>query len=72
MKPDITEGTSLVGASDVSLRDAFTGLIASLPLLGILLYFFNRVTAPIEARHNADWELDARHSSEPDDQHTEP
>jgi membrane protease YdiL (CAAX protease family) len=68
LKPDLTEGSSLVGASDIPLKDAFVSLIGSVPMLGLLVYFFNRVTEPIEARHNPERELAWLNSYETDDE----
>jgi|GEM_PF-2209579 len=49
--------TSLVGTEELSATDALRMLALIIPLLGLLLYFFARVTAALQARGNAEREI---------------
>ena len=70
LSPDVasTTSTNLVGTGDMSGSTALVGTGVAVLLMVPLLYLFNRVTAPIAARGNAERELQERlapHSAEP-------
>ena len=45
---------SLAGSSELSLADSLGVIAITAPILGVLLYIFNKMTEPIDARRNAD------------------
>lgn len=51
---------NLVGTDELSGTDALMVLVPVIILMGFLLYFFNRITAPLHARGNAEREFEAR------------
>jgi len=67
LKPNVPGSETLVGASDFPIKYTLISLVAVLPILGFLLYFFNRVTESIEARHNPEREMELLNSHEADD-----
>ena len=52
--------SSLVGTGEISGTDALIALALLIPLFGLFLYLFNRITAPLHARGNAEREFQAR------------
>ncbi len=56
--------SSLAGTGEVSGTDALTLLALLIPIFVLFLYLFNRITAPLQARGNAERELKARLNEE--------
>ncbi len=59
--PDATQSTSsnLVSVDQLSATDALLMLVPVLPVLVGLAYLFHRITNPLQARHNAELEVQA-------------